>query len=265
LIADLTFRYLDSELTNLGPQGNGSVNENDLFLYVSTSGGNQFGQLGRDGLDVATNVLTKNNVTVFATFTLGDRTAPLPVTLVGFDAKRVGADAVITWETASELNNRGYEVQVSTDGREFRTVGTVAVTSPNSVMLRNYRYVDTEANKAGTRYYRLRQIDLDGKTTDFAPKALLFDGKIGTEPKLAAFPSPFSNELSLDVYTAAAGEAKVAMMDLTGRIIREQKATLTTGTNQVKLEGIQSLKAGIYVVRMVLPTGIVQSTKVVKQ
>jgi hypothetical protein len=265
LLADLTFRYLDSELVNLGPQGNGSVSEPDLFLFVSTSGGNQFGQLGRDGLDQANNVLTKNDVRVFATFTLGDRNAPLPVTLTGFDAKRVGADAVITWETATELNNRGYEVQVSNDGREFRTVGTVAVASPNSVMPRNYRFVDAEANKAGTRYYRLRQIDLDGKTTDFAPKALLFDGKIGTEPKLTAYPSPFSNELTLDVYTTAAGEAKVAMLDLTGRTISSQKATLTAGTNQVKLEGMQSLKAGIYVVRMVLPSGVVQSTKVVKQ
>jgi hypothetical protein len=265
LQATMVFRYLDSETRNLGPNMNGSINEADLALFVSTTSGNEFGNLGRDNVNTVTNELTKTGVRTFATFTLGDNNRPLPVNLTGFDAKRVGADAVVTWETATELNNRGFEVQVSTDGREFRTLGTIAAKSPNSVMPQSYRFVDAEANKAGTRYYRLRQIDLDGKTTEFAPRAVRFDGKASAEPKLAAYPSPFTNELNLDVYSTVAGEGKVTLLDITGRTMSKQSVDLTVGTNQVRLGKVESLKPGIYVVRMVLPSGIVQSTKVVKQ
>jgi hypothetical protein len=265
LQATMVFRYLDSETRNLGPNMNGSINEADLALFVSTTSGNEFGNLGRDNVNTVTNELTKTGVRTFATFTLGDNNRPLPVNLTGFDAKRVGADAVVTWETATELNNRGFEVQVSTDGREFRTLGTIAAKSPNSVMPQSYRFVDAEANKAGTRYYRLRQIDLDGKTTEFAPRAVRFDGKASAEPKLAAYPSPFTNELNLDVYSTVAGEGKVTLLDITGRTMSKQSVDLTVGTNQVRLGRVESLKPGIYVVRMVLPSGIVQSTKVVKQ
>ena len=95
LIANLVFRYLDRDLMDLNANGD-DIPEAELFLYVSTNAGSSWGQFGRDGLNTSTNELTKYGVRTFATFTLGDRTAPLPVTLTAFDAKRSGTDAQLT-------------------------------------------------------------------------------------------------------------------------------------------------------------------------
>jgi hypothetical protein len=263
LRANLIFRYLDIETTNLNSSG-ASIDENDLFLYVSTNSGNSFGQLGRDALNTTTNELTKFGVRTFATFTLGDRAAPLPVSLTAFDAKRMGADALLTWDTAIEKNNRGFDVQVSTNGRDFRSLDFIASQASNSEQLRNYRYTDTTPNKAGTRYYRLRQVDLDGKEVFFAPRAVKFDGKAASDIKLAAYPNPFQGELRLTLQTAAAGAAQLRLTDITGRVISTQAVTLVEGSNEVKLDNISGLKAGMYVARLTSPTGEVSSVKVQK-
>lgn len=266
LTANLTFRYLDNELTNLGPTGNGSVSEPNLALFVSTSGGNQFGFLGVDALDQVNNVLTKNGVRTFATFTLGDKTAPLPVSLTAFDAKRIGNDALVTWETATELNNKGYDVQVSTNGKEFRTIGSVSVSSPNSNAPKSYRYLDIEKNKVGQRYYRLRQVDVDGKENFYSPRVVNFEGK-ATETVLSAFPNPFgsADELHLSMQTDMAGAGQITVTDMTGRTISRQAVQLTSGSNDVTVKHMNDLHAGFYLVKIVLPTGETKSLKVVKQ
>ncbi|SFQ22592.1 T9SS type A sorting domain-containing protein [Hymenobacter arizonensis] len=265
LLADLTFRYRDAELINLGPQGNGSIAEPNLALFVSTSGGNQFGALGSDALDQTANILTKNNVTVFATFTLGDRTNPLPVTLTAFDAKRTGTNVLLTWDTAIELNNKGFYVQVSTDGKQFRTIGFVASEAPNSTRLRNYSYIDTEENKAGQRYYRLRQVDLDGKEAFFGPRSVSFEGK-ALAAALTAYPNPLGNadKLYLTVQSPVSGQGRVSITDMTGRVVSQQQIEIIAGSTDAAVNGLNDLKGGLYMVRLVLPNGEVQNLKVQK-
>ena len=64
--------------------------------------------------------------TAFGLFTISDAAAPLPVELSAFDVRRQNDDAALTWATASEKSNRGFEVQVSTNGTDFRLLAFVA-------------------------------------------------------------------------------------------------------------------------------------------
>jgi hypothetical protein len=267
LVATMTFRYLDTELNNLGPQGNGSVPEANLALFVSTSGGNQFGGLGRDALDTQNNVLTKTGVRTFATFTLGDIDKPLPVSLTGFDAKRVGADALVTWQTASEQNNKGYNVQVSNDGKAYRNIGFVASETPNSNSPKAYTFTDTEKNQAGVRYYRLEQLDLDGKSTFFAPRVVTFEGKAAeTSSTIVAYPNPLNNEiLHLSLNSSVSGTAVVRIMDMTGRQVGQRQVAITLGSNDVTVENMSELKSGLYILNVMLPSGEKKTMKVTKQ
>ncbi|SDY20855.1 T9SS type A sorting domain-containing protein [Hymenobacter psychrophilus] len=265
LNATLTFRYLNNELTNLIPN-NQTLDESKLALFVSTSSGNTFGQLGRDALDTESNTLVKTNVTTFATFSLSEFTAPLPVTLTAFDAKRVGKNAEITWETVNELNSRGYELQVSNDGRNYRALTFVPSASPNSNQLLRYRYIDTEAGKTGVRYYRLRQIDLDGTDHYYAPKVVTFDG--GAElakAEVRAFPNPFGEVLTLTANTSVAGPAQLSVTDMTGRVVSQQAVQLTVGINDVSVPNVANLRSGIYLVRLVMPSGEAKVMRVSKQ
>ncbi|GAA4016917.1 hypothetical protein GCM10022408_33070 [Hymenobacter fastidiosus] len=268
LRATMVFHYLDNETKNLAPNSQ-MLDESKLALFVSTSSGDLFGQLGRDALDTGTNNLTKNNVTSFATFTLSEFTSPLavplPVTLTAFGAKRIGPNAEITWESVTELNSRGYEVQVSSDGRVFRALAFIPSASPNSNRLRGYQYLDTEANKGGIRYYRLRQVDVDGKEQFYAPKALNFTGTAAAESRLEAYPNPFQSDVRLTVQSTVVGKGRLVLLDMTGRVVREQAAEITAGANDLELPGLTNLPAGAYVLRVLMPDGKAQSLRVLKR
>lgn len=269
LIADLSFRYLSNELMNVrtfnGGTATTNLDQNKLSLYVSVTGGNTFNQLGRDS-NVG-NVLTKRSVTTFATFTLSEAAVlPLPVTLKNFDAKRIGDNALVTWQTASEENSKGYEVQVSTNGTQYRTLAFIPSAALNTMQATAYSYVDKEANKMGKRYYRLHQIDIDGKSALFAPVAVSFENDAKASD-FAAYPNPLNagNELHITLQSAAEGTAKLLVSDMTGRTLQQQNIVLTGGLTDASVAGISDLKAGVYLVRITLPTGETKNLKVVKQ
>nr|WP_233168973.1 T9SS type A sorting domain-containing protein [Hymenobacter sp. BT523] len=268
----MIFRYRDSETQQLnGPNtytpGTSSINEADLTLFLSTNGGNTFIPQGRDNLNTTTNELTRAGITQFATFTLGDRFNPLPVTLTSLEAKRIGNDAQVAWETANETNNKGFEVQVSTNGSDFRTLGFVAAAATNSSAAKSYTFLDVEKNKTGDRYYRLRQIDVDGKDYFFGPRVVNFSGKATEGASLLAYPNPFNSadQVHLTLQSASAGKGSVTVTDMTGRTVRQQTLDLGKGNNDVTVEQLGDLKAGVYMVRLTQPNGQVQSLKVVKQ
>jgi hypothetical protein len=269
LSATVEFSYLDSELTNL-LTSNGSTTSNDkskLALYVSQDGGKTYSQLGRDTNN--NNTLVKNGVITFATFTLSEQQAPLPVKLIAFDAKRTGTNATVTWATASEISNSGFEVQVSTDGSTFRTIAFVPSQSINSTVNLKYSFLDEEKGKTGNRYYRLRQIDVDGTFAYSPVRVVAFSASdvAAQATTLAAYPNPFSqNDLpSLMVQTATAGDARLQVLDLLGREIASQNFTAVAGSQNVAIPQSASLSAGTYMAKITLSTGEVKTVRIQKK
>ena len=86
---------------------------------------------------------------------------PVPVELSSFTTIANGKEVTLSWSTATELNNQGFEVQRKFGSADFVTIGSVkgngTTTSPN-----NYTYVD-KLTDAGKYFYRLKQIDFGGK------------------------------------------------------------------------------------------------------
>lgn len=273
LTATLEFGYLNTETQSIGGISGQNISEADLILFVSSTSGNNFTNLQKTTLNTGANVLTKTGVTQFATFTLGDINNPLgpdplPVTLVAFKAQRQAWDTQLSWTTATELNSQGFEVQVSTDGREFRALGFVPSATPNSVAPHSYAFADAETGKAGTRYYRLRLLDLDGKQT-FSPVVAV---NFGTTSDLAAeggrlnaYPNPFSSEVSFRFANATSSgqPLRVQLLDLSGRVLRQQM--LDGGESNLNLSGLATLPAGTYLAKVTLPDGSTQATRVQKR
>ena len=190
---------------------------------------------------------------------------PLPVALVSFGAKRQEADVQLSWETASEVDSRGYEVQVATDSRTFRALGFVPSQSEgSSVSRRRYTYTDTEPGKSGVRYYRLRQVDLDGKEKFYGPQVVSF-GKAGTLAALIAAPNPFSSEVSLTVPAQEGTRSgTVLVTDMLGRTVLSRSLLLNAGTSQVQLPELSSLVKGLYYLRLNL-NGEQQALRLLKE
>ena len=271
LTATLEFGYLDIETQSIGGISSQNIAEADLILFVSSTSGNNFTNLQKTSLNTSTNVLTKTCVTQFATFTLGDINNPLgpnplSVTFVAFEAQRRGWDTQLNGTTATELNSQGFEIQVSADGQQFRALGFVPSRQPTSVATHSYGYTDAETGKAGSRYYRLRQLDLDGRQ-HFSPVAVVYFGAAAdlAAGRLHAYPNPFEDEVSF-TFASAPGSGqplRVQLLDLSGRVLRQQ--TLDGTQRPLRLTNLATLPGGTYLARLTLPDGSTQAARVQKR
>lgn len=255
-ISTITFHYFN---TPFELNGNAEAN---LTVFKTSNNGIPFQLVG--GSYDGTMSITRSGIGSLNTLTLGDKNNPLPVTLTSFGAKRVGADAVVNWETASELNNKGYNVQVSTDGKAFRTIGFVVSESANSTTAKSYSFTDTEKNKVGVRYYRLQQVDVDGKNAFFAPRAVTFEGR-ATASGMLAYPNPFTSEVRLNLTSATEGNGLVRITDMTGRLVGQRQIAISKGANDVEVTNVNELKSGLYLMNVALPNGETKTMKLVKQ
>ncbi|UOQ72013.1 beta strand repeat-containing protein [Hymenobacter cellulosilyticus] len=145
----------------------------------------------------------------------------LPVSLVGFQAACVPAGVRLTWQTASEENNAGFEVQRSLDARSFTKISFVPGVG-TTAQRQSYTLL-TAAPGAATAYYRLRQLDLDGKES-FSPVAVLACA-LTAPATLRLVPNPARDAVQVQNATGP-----VQVLDLTGRIVREQASTTQPST-----------------------------------
>ncbi|MDO7884724.1 hypothetical protein [Hymenobacter cheonanensis] len=209
--------------------------------------------------------VVENNANANYKATFSFTVAPMPVALTAFTAQRQGADAQLSWTTATETDNAGYEVQVSLSGEatDFRVLGFVAAPTPTSQTARTYTFRDQEAGKTGLRYYRLRQVDLSGPSTFSPVRSVQFDALAAAQ--LAAVPNPFGDKLALLVtLPQAATAATLTLTDALGReVLRQPIDTLPAGASKLIISA-GTLRAGVYVARLALPTGP-QTLRVLKQ
>lgn len=157
----------------------------------------------------------------------------LPVTLTGFRATCAAGGVLVSWQTATELNNAGFEVQRSLDGTQFRPIAFVAGNGTSSSG-RSYS-ITTDATAAATAYYRLRQLDNDG-TASFSPVAVVVCEGAATG-RLILTPNPARQAVEV-----LGGTGTVQLLDLTGHVLRQQAA----GNGALNLQG---LTPGLYLVR----------------
>lgn len=107
----------------------------------------------------------------------------LPVTFGEFGLKRHASFVDIHWTTLSEINNERFEVQRSSDGFMYETIGEVDG-EYNSYIKREYDYQD-EIRNNGIYYYRIKQIDLDGRYSFSEVRQIIFN-----EDSLLIYPNP---------------------------------------------------------------------------
>ena len=167
---------------------------------------------------------------------------PLPVELLYFNAVKKPGEVVLTWETASEKNNTGFEVQSSADGKNYEAIEFVATQNGNATVNQKYTYSDKITDKEGLVYYRLKQIDLDGTVSYYPAKAVDL-GKLNLTA--SAYPNPFQSALKLGLHANAAEIAQVLVTDMTGKTIFTAEHQLLKGTNNLELN-LEKLPAGLY-------------------
>jgi hypothetical protein len=189
---------------------------------------------------------------------------PLPVSYLSFMAQSIGADVSLNWQTAFELNNKGFYVERSIDGTEFTSIGFVKGKG-NSNKLEAYNTVDANAfENAGVSslYYRLRQVDFDG-TESLSETKLVLQKEILSHA-VVVFPNPFTETVSVQVVSAEAGMCQIQVLDMNGKEMFAMQTTLSKNMQTIVLPNAALLSAGIYFIKVISPTQT-EVIKVIKQ
>ena len=170
---------------------------------------------------------------------------PLPVELVSFAAAKKNAEVLLTWETASEKNNTGFEVQASTDGKNYEALAFVASQNGNATSAQRYAYTHKTGNREGLMYYRLKQVDMDG-TFEYYNAKVVDLGRFATT--VNAFPNPFQNQFELNLTATAAETAQITVTDMAGKTVYQTAQKLQKGTNTLKVT-LENQPAGLYLLK----------------
>ncbi len=167
-------------------------------------------------------------------------TNALPVKLTGFSARRQGQQVLLNWNTATEQNNKGFAIERSADGRSWQQVGFVAGAG-NSNSARQYSHSDAATD--ATVYYRLKQIDFDGKSTY---SQVLTVKAAGVRASVQVYPNPARGQVYVQAEQLA-GTARYEVVQLGGQMVAQ--GTVQLGAQPARLD-LSRLAPGQYLLRI---------------
>lgn len=182
-------------------------------------------------------------------------TDPLPVELAFFKAIQNKNTIDLHWQTLSELNNRGFEIQKSTDGKTFENIAFVEG-GGNSLATIDYYFNDENPN-IGLNYYRLKQMDFDG-FFEFSDVVVIDFKK---ESSFVIYPNPTTEKLT--VQTDFQGLVDIRIYNLMGQMVYQNTQRMT---QQMDIN-LNDLTSGNYhlVIANSETEAIIYSGKIIKQ
>ena len=167
----------------------------------------------------------------------------LPVTLLSFSAQRNSNNVNLSWETATEENNKGYYIQRKDGSKDWEEVGFVSskAANGNSNSRLAYQYSDINA-EAGITQYKLKQVDIDGRISHSNIRSVRGIGQSG---RTVVYPNPSNNGTVNILFEGANIVRDITIYDVSGRIIKQLKKE---SSNTIQVE---NLVPGFYSVRIV--------------
>jgi Cadherin-like beta sandwich domain/Putative Ig domain/Secretion system C-terminal sorting domain len=164
----------------------------------------------------------------------------LPITLINYSVKKDANYAKIVWSTASENNNQRFEILKSTDGITFLTIGSIKGNGTTSIS-NNYSFYDRNPFH-GASYYKLMQIDNNGKVNDLGTRSLNFDLK--EKAQVLISPNPAQDFIKVkfnDPFT------RIEILDMNGKIL---KTLSVSSEDDEAIIDISYLKPNNYLLRL---------------
>ncbi len=194
---------------------------------------------------------TKNNQTVYfyLDFNKGriltKLDTPTPVELTKFTANNVDGNIILNWETATEVNNYGFNIESSLDKTNWHTIGFVEGHG-NSNTPNNYSYVATN----GGRYYRLQQQDLDGSVE--------YSNIVEVETNLSYklqqnHPNPFNPSTIITFTLPENTQANVSIYNALGQKVQEIVNSYFIAGNHSVTVNASALSSGLYFYKLETP------------
>jgi len=177
----------------------------------------------------------------FSQFFLVDPSVVLPITLLSFNGNLDNDRVLLQWQTASEHGSQYFDIEKSTDGASFYSLGKQAALGTTNTTA-NYQFTDLQPDMLN--YYRLKLVDVDGH---FVYSATLLIRDAGVAQRLWIDGNPFHDHITVHLARLPQGVIRTELLDLSGRRITTQEFSSATQV-RIDLTGL-NLSSGMYVLR----------------
>lgn len=181
----------------------------------------------------------------------------VPVVYSNLYGAQINNGILINWETSSEVDNDYFILEYAEDGKNFNKLARVQGQG-NTARLSNYDYLHTTP-QVGLNYYRLQQVDVNGKVT--ISKIIVVNYLDITKTQL--YPNPIeANNFTLNYKASTEGMIQIEILDLAGKVLINNTLEVTKGLNTPQIT-LPQLSAGTYFCR-VTHNGKIETLRFVK-
>ncbi len=249
LISQLPINTLNTE-TLVEIVENGQLATNKLEV-ISDNGSTEFYNDGTEAKD-----LSRNNYKKFRSDIVSTTTNVLPLKFTNYELRITNGtsnEKQVTnlWTTANEINVSHFNIQRSSNGKDFITIGKVTA---NNKVLNEYSFIDNKlplTNDQLTLYYRLTGVDKDGKTNYSETKLLTINNKLST---INIYPNPANSIVTVECSNAK----ELLIVDYSGKIIYTDKTNRTS-----YIVNLKPFAKGVYIVKAILNNGVIKTEKLI--
>ena len=177
-----------------------------------------------------------------------------PVQLMSFAGYKKDGLNQLSWNTASEQGNKGFEVERSIDGIHFTSVGFASskAINGNSNGILEYKFTDERTFNA-TMYYRLKQVNLDGRSK-YSNIVTIKGIKVAEVVLSAIFPNPVSRVLNIIISSPEKENLTIVITDLAGKSFLRKSMIVELGENKVNMN-VEALSSGTYIIKSICQNG----------
>ncbi len=182
-------------------------------------------------------------------FTIVQNNSTLPLHLLNFSGVYRAGDAILNWSTVNEFDFEKFEIERSTNGTNFNSVGLKYANG--NVNISNYQFKDDLSASGGNIfYYRLKMIDRDGRFT--YSQVLLIRKDNRAINGIRVTPNPVINGQALVMMSSNADNIiQLNVFDNAGRIVLKQRNNIFQGNNSIVIDNLNLLGAGVYTIQIV--------------
>lgn len=231
------------ELVAKAFSGPGTAGPNDATEYYAALDGAAISEDVNRFYDNGVNSTGLSNSANLSLIGLGG--IVLPVSYTHIEARKDGSNAIVSWGTAQEKNNAGFDIERSADGKTFTKIGYERSHAVNGTSSEKLEYSFTDAQPlAGTNFYRLKQINIDGKAEYSKIVSVMFGHSDATK----LYPNPIKDR----AFVEAAGVKSIEVFSVSGQKLN---VPVIYGASNHELT-TKGLAEGNYIIRITTDAGV---------
>ena len=189
-------------------------------------------------------VTVRNGMNGFSDFAVAQSATRLPIELLRFEAHVKTSGVLLSWETASEINNNYFNVERSSDGDKFESIGVIPGSGTTT---QNHTYSFTDPDPGiGIFYYRLKQIDYDGGYSYSDVVAVKLNSIIN---EINIFPNPVKAVINFEFESVNTSKVHFQILDIMGKILVDESKEISKGNITSQID-VKELPEGIYYLKV---------------